>query len=62
MNLIPAAYVPAFWLALLAPAIWFGVTLLLTRRAAAWQRWAWLIAGALLLVPWPFIMIGAIGQ
>lgn len=62
MNLIPAAYVPAFWLALLAPAIWFGATLLLTRRAAAWQRWAWLIAGALLLVPWPFIMIGAIGQ
>lgn len=58
----PAAYVPAFWLAVLAPAIWFATTLLLTRRSATWVRFAWLAAGALLLVPWPFIMIGAVGQ
>ena len=58
----PAAYVPAFWLAVLAPAIWFATTLLLTRRSATWVRFVWLAAGALLLVPWPFIMIGAVGQ
>jgi len=58
----PAAYVPAFWLAVLAPAVWFGATLLLTRGRAAWLRFVWLAAGAVLLVPWPFIMIGAIGQ
>jgi len=58
----PVAYVPAFWLAVLAPAIWFLATLLLTRRSATWLRFAWLAAGAVLLVPWPFIMIGAIGQ
>lgn len=58
----PVAYVPAFWLAVLAPAIWFSATLLLTRHSAAWLRFVWLAAGAVLLVPWPFIMIGAIGQ
>jgi hypothetical protein len=58
----PVAYVPAFWLAVLAPAIWFAATLFLTRRSATWLRFAWLAAGAVLLVPWPFIMIGAIGQ
>ncbi|SBS70508.1 DNA polymerase III subunit gamma/tau [uncultured Microbacterium sp.] len=58
----PAAYVPAFWLAVLAPALWFGVTLWLTRRSAAWVRIVWLIGGAVLLIPWPFIMIGAVGQ
>lgn len=57
----PVAYVPAFWLAVLAPAIWFAAALLLTRGRAAWIRFAWLAAGAVLLVPWPFIMIGAIG-
>lgn len=58
----PLAYVPAFWLAVLAPAIWFAVTIALTRRSATWLRFVWLAAGALLLVPWPFIMIGAVGQ
>jgi len=58
----PAAFVPALWLAVLAPAIWFGVTLLLTRASAAWVRFAWLAAGAALFVPWPFIMIGAVGR
>jgi hypothetical protein len=57
----PVAFVPALWLAVLAPAIWFAATLLLTRGAAAWQRWVWLVAGAVLFVPWPFIMIGAVG-
>jgi len=25
-------------------------------------RFAWLGAGAVLLVPWPFVLIGAVGQ
>lgn len=58
----PAAYVPAFWLAVLAPALWFAVTLWLTRPSRGWVRVAWLIGGAVLLIPWPFIMIGAVGQ
>lgn len=58
----PAAYVPAFWLAVLAPALWFAVTLWLTRGSSAWVRLVWLVGGAVLLVPWPFIMIGAVGQ
>nr|WP_241740137.1 DNA polymerase III subunit gamma/tau [Microbacterium invictum] len=58
----PAAYVPAFVLAALAPAIWFVTTYLLTRRSHAWLRFTWLIVGVVLLVPWPFIMVGALGQ
>ncbi|WP_036283251.1 hypothetical protein [Microbacterium luticocti] len=58
----PAAYIPAFVLAVLAPALWFVVTLVLTRRRAAWARFVWLAAGVLLLVPWPFVMVGAVGQ
>lgn len=54
----PTASVPAVVAAILAPPIWFGVTLLLTRGRPAWLRFAWLIAGAVLLVPWPFAMIG----
>lgn len=61
LNLIPAAYVPAFWLAVCAPALWFVTSLVLTRDRATWLRFVWLVAGAVLLVPWPFIMIGAIG-
>lgn len=58
----PVAYVPAFWLAVLAPFLWFSTTLLLTRGRPTWHRFAWLAAGAVLLVPWPFIMIGVVGQ
>lgn len=52
----------SFWLAVLAPALWFGTVFLLTRHSAGWVRIVWLVAGAILLVPWPFIMVGAIGQ
>ena len=37
------------WLAVLAPALWFGVTFWLAGRARA--RLVWLIVGALVLVP-----------
>lgn len=54
----PSSFVPAAIVAVLAPAIWFGVAFLLTRERPSWQRFAWLAAGAVLLVPWPFVMIG----
>jgi len=56
------AFVPFLWLAVAAPALWFGTTMLATRRAATWTRIVFLLAGAVLLVPWPFVMIGALGQ
>jgi len=45
------------WLAVLAPALWFGAVLWLAaeRRRA---RLLWLIAGAVLLVPVPFLLRG----
>lgn len=57
----PAMYLPAFVLAVGAPAIWFLTTYLLTRGGRPWLRVVWLVVGALLLVPWPFIMVGAVG-
>ncbi|MBW9118620.1 DNA polymerase III subunit gamma/tau [Microbacterium trichothecenolyticum] len=55
-------YQGSLWLAVLAPLLWFATTLLLTRASRAWVRFAWLGAGVVLLLPWPFVMIGAIGQ
>ena len=45
------------WLAVLAPALWFGTTLWLAseRRRA---RMVWLIVGAIVLVPVPFLLRG----
>lgn len=52
----------SFVLSVAAPVLWFTTTYLLTRAAKAWLRIAWLVAGAVLLVPWPFLMVGAVGQ
>ena len=49
-------------LAIIAPAIWFLVSLLGTRGKQAWQRFLWLGIGVLVLIPWPFMMVGVIGQ
>lgn len=56
------AFVPFLWLAIAAPALWFGTTLFTTRGSATWVRIVLLLAGAVLLVPWPFVMIGAFGR
>lgn len=49
-------------LAIAAPALWFLTTLAATRRKRTWQRFLWLGAGVVLLIPWPFVMVGVIGQ
>ncbi|WP_336633198.1 MULTISPECIES: DNA polymerase III subunit gamma/tau [unclassified Microbacterium] len=58
----PVGYTVALWLAVAAPAVWFVTVLLLTRTSKAWVRLVWLIGGLALLVPWPFILVGAIGR
>ena len=54
-------YQGSFWLAVLAPLLWFGTVFLLTLHSKPWVRIVWLIAGVALLLPWPFVMIGAVG-
>lgn len=62
LFLVPAVmYQAAVWAAVLAPALWFIAVWLLTRRSASWIRVIGFIAGAALLVPWPFVMTGAAG-
>lgn len=55
-----AAFAPFLWVAVAAPVLWFATVYLLTRAGKAWVRFAWLIGGALLLVPWPLLMIGVV--
>ena len=55
-------YQGSLWLAVLAPLLWFATVFLLTLRAKPWVRFTWLVAGVVLLLPWPFVMIGAVGQ
>lgn len=43
-----------------APPLWFATTVALTRGSRPWVRFAWLLAGLVLLVPWPFLFTGAI--
>ena len=54
-------YQGSLWLAVLAPVLWFATTFLLTRGSRSWVRFTWLAAGVVLLLPWPFVMIGAVG-
>lgn len=58
----PVGYTVAFWLAVAAPAVWFLTVFVLTRTSRAWIRVLLLIGGLALLVPWPFILIGAVGR
>ncbi|MEV8171353.1 hypothetical protein [Microbacterium sp. NPDC077486] len=54
-------FLPWFVLAIAAPALWFLATWVLTRGRASWIRAAVLLAGVVLLVPWPFVTVGVIG-
>jgi hypothetical protein len=55
-------YTGSLWLATLAPIVWFATVWLLTRNSGTWVRFVWLSAGLLLLIPWPFVLVGAVGQ
>lgn len=55
-------YQGSFWLAVLSPILWFATVFLLTSHSRAWVRFSWLVAGVALLLPWPFVLIGAVGQ
>lgn len=56
----PAGYQFALWLAVAAPALWFVAVLVLTRGAKTWVRLSWLVAGLVLLVPWPLLTTGPV--
>jgi hypothetical protein len=49
-------FVSGLWMALAAPATWFGSVLYLGRSKAAWVRLVFLVIGALVVIPWPFIV------
>jgi hypothetical protein len=57
-----AGTLAAVWLAVLAPLIWFVTVFVATRRSRPWLRWLLWAAGVLLLLPWPFIMVGTVGS
>ncbi|MBF4462693.1 MULTISPECIES: hypothetical protein [unclassified Rathayibacter] len=50
-----ALYSLGLWLAVAAPIVWFAVVLLATREARVRTRVLWLIVGAVLLAPLPFV-------
>ncbi|WP_104132615.1 DNA polymerase III subunit gamma/tau [Cryobacterium sp. M91] len=43
------------WLAVAAPVIWFGATFWLTLSRPR-ARWVWLLIGAVVLIPGPFLL------
>lgn len=62
MFMLPGPlYLASMWIAVLAPALWFVATVMLTRGAKDWVRISALIVGAALLVPWPFVVAGGGG-
>jgi hypothetical protein len=48
-------------LAIMAPAFWFAATLWLGQGSPNRTRFTWLLVGALVLIPWPFIMTRSFG-
>jgi hypothetical protein len=47
------------YLAIASPAIWFLTVLALTRRSKPIVRLLVLVLGLFLLIPWPFVLLGA---
>lgn len=58
LFLEPIGFAVASWIATLAPAIWFTSVIVLTRGVKAWIRLVLLFAGVVILLPWPFLMVG----
>lgn len=48
-------------LATLAAPLWFITSVFLTQGSRFWKRFVALLLGVVLLVPWPFLMLGAVG-
>ena len=55
-----AMFYASWWLSILAPVIWFTAVLVLTATSRLWVRFVWLLAGAVLLIPWPFLTVGPV--
>lgn len=49
-------------LAIAAPVLWFFTAVVATRLRTTGTTFLWLGIGLVLLVPWPFVMVGVIGQ
>ncbi|MFH8250267.1 DNA polymerase III subunit gamma/tau [Microbacterium sp. B2969] len=60
LFLEPAAFQITLWLAVAALPLWFVTVLWLTRTGRSWLRFVLLVAGAVLLIPWPFVLAGAL--
>lgn len=48
-------------LAIVAPALWFVATLWLGQSARNRTKFVWLVIGAVVLIPWPFILTRSFG-
>lgn len=58
LFLEPIGFTVSWILAVLAAPIWFATVFLLTRERPAWARVLLLVVGAVVLLPWPFLMTG----
>jgi hypothetical protein len=58
LFLNPTGYIVTWAIAVLAPAIWFVTVLVLTRGRRGWVRMLLLVIGAVVLLPWPFLLVG----
>ena len=47
------------FLAIASPALWFVTVLLLTRGRKPVVRLVWLLLGLAVVIPWPFVLLGA---
>lgn len=52
-------YHATFWLAAALPPLWFTASMLGTKKT--WTRLTALLIGVVLCIPWPFVMVGALG-
>ncbi|MFJ3385761.1 MULTISPECIES: hypothetical protein [unclassified Curtobacterium] len=48
-------------LAIMAPAFWFAATLWLGQGTRNRTKFIWLLVGAIVLIPWPFILTRSFG-
>lgn len=50
-----AMFVFGLWLSVAAPAIWFGAVLYLGKEATVLRKMLFLVLGAVVLIPWPYL-------